>query len=154
MENFIEENQEYHDVYQYLDEVDQVYITAGSSEKAKNRIIGYCLGKRNLDSFVIPKTHEISLMGSRPIQVSDTLTLHITSFHLSLEQAIFKRIFDVLASIIGLIVLSPILIAIAVTIKLYDGGPVFFRQERLTRANTKFLIYKFRSMIADAEILA
>ena len=57
-----------------------------------------------------------------------------------------KRIFDLLASAIGLILLSPLLLAIAVFIKLKMPGPVLFRQERTGRNGKPFTIFKFRSM--------
>jgi lipopolysaccharide/colanic/teichoic acid biosynthesis glycosyltransferase len=61
-----------------------------------------------------------------------------------------KRLIDVLASAFGLIVLSPVLVCIAVAVKVTSYGPVFFRQERVGRHGQAFLIWKFRSMIVDA----
>ena len=57
-----------------------------------------------------------------------------------------KRVFDILLSISGLIITSPLFLIIALMIKLGDGGPVFFTQERIGRYGKKFHIYKFRSM--------
>ncbi len=62
-----------------------------------------------------------------------------------------KRLFDVVAGIIGLLVLSPVLIIIAVFIKMESKGPVFFRQVRVTQYGKRFFIFKFRSMVANAE---
>ena len=62
-----------------------------------------------------------------------------------------KRIFDWLASGLGLLVLSPVLVALAVCIKLDSPGPVFFRQERVGRGGKMFRIHKFRTMVTDAE---
>lgn len=64
-----------------------------------------------------------------------------------------KRAFDILVSGAGLIVLSPIALVIAVAIKLEDGGPVFFLQERVGKDCVVFPAFKFRSMIVDAERL-
>ena len=64
---------------------------------------------------------------------------------------VIKRIVDLLGSIIGLILLSPILIIIAITIKLDSKGPVFFIQERVGKDGQVFSMYKFRSMVIDAE---
>jgi lipopolysaccharide/colanic/teichoic acid biosynthesis glycosyltransferase len=63
-----------------------------------------------------------------------------------------KRLFDWLASGLGLLVLSPVLFALAVWIKLDSPGPVFFRQERVGRFGRVFRIYKFRTMVKDAEL--
>lgn len=62
-----------------------------------------------------------------------------------------KRIFDILASVIGLLILSPILLLIVVIIKTTDRGPVFYRQWRVGKDNKEFRLYKFRSMYVDAD---
>jgi lipopolysaccharide/colanic/teichoic acid biosynthesis glycosyltransferase len=62
-----------------------------------------------------------------------------------------KRLFDVGATIAGLFVLWPVLLIVALLIKLDDGGSVFFRQERVGRAGRRFRVWKFRTMIPDAE---
>ena len=64
---------------------------------------------------------------------------------------ISKRIFDLLASVLGLLLLAPILLLIAIAIKLDSRGPVFFRQERVGQNGKPFLIHKFRTMTTDAE---
>ena len=62
-----------------------------------------------------------------------------------------KRIIDILGSIIGLLLLSPILIITAIVIKLDSKGPIFFIQERVGKNGEYFNMYKFRSMVIDAE---
>jgi lipopolysaccharide/colanic/teichoic acid biosynthesis glycosyltransferase len=62
-----------------------------------------------------------------------------------------KRLFDVLVSSAGLLVLTPVAVAIAIAIKVEDGGPILFRQPRVGQHGRQFLVYKFRSMIPDAE---
>jgi lipopolysaccharide/colanic/teichoic acid biosynthesis glycosyltransferase len=66
---------------------------------------------------------------------------------------VIKRIFDFICSTLGLIVLSPILIAIAIKIKIGSDGPVFFKQIRVGEKNKEFRILKFRTMVVDAEKL-
>jgi lipopolysaccharide/colanic/teichoic acid biosynthesis glycosyltransferase len=61
------------------------------------------------------------------------------------------RIFDIVAAGVGLITLAPLLAVIAVAIKVTDGGPVLFRQERIGRHRRPFHIIKFRTMTRDAE---
>lgn len=63
----------------------------------------------------------------------------------------FKRIFDVVASLIMLIVLSPAFLILAVAIKLDSKGPVFYRQERVTQYGKRFRIHKFRTMVQNAD---
>ena len=62
---------------------------------------------------------------------------------------VFKRAFDILASIIGLILLSPIFLSIAILVKLSSPGPIFFYQERIGRNGRAFKFYKFRSMFVN-----
>lgn len=62
-----------------------------------------------------------------------------------------KRLFDWLASTFGLLALAPVLLLLAVWIKLDSQGPVFFRQERVGRGGKLFRIHKFRTMVTDAE---
>lgn len=64
-----------------------------------------------------------------------------------------KRGFDVIVSFIMLLVLSPVMLALSITIVLDSKGGVFFRQERITQYGKKFRIHKFRTMVADAEKL-
>lgn len=68
-------------------------------------------------------------------------------------QLFFKRLFDILISLILLILLSPIMIIIAIIIKLDSKGPVFFRQKRITQYGKTFRIFKFRTMVENAEKL-
>ena len=58
---------------------------------------------------------------------------------------------DIVSSLAGCVILSPLLIIIAAAVKLYDGGPVFYTQDRLTRDGREFKMYKFRSMRVNAE---
>ena len=61
------------------------------------------------------------------------------------------RLFDILLSGIGLIMLSPMFLIICIWIKLDTKGPVFFKQNRVGKDNVDFILYKFRSMITDAD---
>ncbi len=63
----------------------------------------------------------------------------------------FKRLFDILVSLIMLIVLSPVFLILAIAIKTDSKGPVFYRQVRVTQYNKKFRIFKFRSMVEGAD---
>ncbi|MBR5529636.1 MAG: sugar transferase [Oscillospiraceae bacterium] len=63
----------------------------------------------------------------------------------------FKRFFDIVLSVFALIVLSPVFLGVFIAIKLEDGGKVIFKQTRLTKNNKEFSMYKFRSMVPDAE---
>lgn len=62
-----------------------------------------------------------------------------------------KRVFDLFWTVPGLIILSPVFLCIALWIKLDDGGPIFFKQERVGQSGQLFRIWKFRTMVVDAE---
>ena len=64
---------------------------------------------------------------------------------------VLKRIFDLVMSLILLIILSPVFIGVAIWIKLDSKGPVFYRQERITQYGKKFKIFKFRTMVVNAD---
>lgn len=65
----------------------------------------------------------------------------------------FKRVIDVVCSLVGLLVLSPVLIIVSILIKLESDGPIIFSQDRIGYMGQKFKMYKFRSMVVNAEEL-
>lgn len=75
--------------------------------------------------------------------------LQVSVGPLSIRDQLAKRMFDIGVAIVGLLALSPLLLVVALAIKLEDGGPVFFVQRRVGRGNRFFPIYKFRSMADD-----
>ncbi|MBE6094949.1 MAG: sugar transferase [Schwartzia succinivorans] len=62
-----------------------------------------------------------------------------------------KRVFDIVSSAIAIAVFSPILLVLAIAVRLDSPGPIFFRQKRLTKDGREFMMYKFRSMVVNAE---
>jgi exopolysaccharide biosynthesis polyprenyl glycosylphosphotransferase len=77
--------------------------------------------------------------------------LYIESAHLSSAQAVAKRAFDLVLSAVAIIVLAPIMLIVAAVIKCSDPGPVFFKQRRVGRNGAPFDVFKFRTMVVDAE---
>jgi exopolysaccharide biosynthesis polyprenyl glycosylphosphotransferase len=90
--------------------------------------------------------HQLGAVGVHRFDALDRTTLVVSTGPLGLRARIIKRGFDIVAALAGLIVLSPLLVAVAVLIKLEDGGPVLFIQRRLGRGNQFFDMFKFRSM--------
>ena len=91
------------------------------------------------------------MRGAEIVHLFDTPLLLYRNIGLTVEQRFLKRAFDIVVSAVMLLLTSPFLLISAVAIKLYDGGPVFFRQARGTIGGKIFYIHKFRSMIVDAE---
>ena len=63
----------------------------------------------------------------------------------------FKRVFDIVVSLVMLIILSPVFLILAIAIKIDSKGPVFYRQERVTQYGKRFRIHKFRTMVQNAD---
>lgn len=119
--------------------------------QARNQIMKYCY-QESIRTYVTPKISDILFRGADDIHLFDTPLLLSRNQGLSIDQRIVKRTMDILLSLVGIILASPFMLIIALAVKLYDGGPVFYRQERLTRDGRTFLIYKFRSMGVDSEV--
>jgi len=77
---------------------------------------------------------------------------HASDFAASADNAI-KRMCDIIASLIGIILLTPVWIIVAAMVRLHDGGPAFFKQERVGLDGTSFTMFKFRTMHVDAEAM-
>ena len=91
------------------------------------------------------------IMSAENIHLFDTSLLLFRHRGLTAEQQFFKRAFDIVTSLLGIIVASPFMIVIAILVKLYDKGPVFYKQARLTKGGKVFYVMKFRSMRVDSE---
>ncbi len=116
----------------------------------RNDILKYCFEKK-IRVYVAPKISDIIIRGAEDIRLFDTPLLLCRNSGLTLEQRFVKRLFDLLFSIIVGIIFLPISIIIALLIKLEDGGSVLYKQKRLTLDDRIFYVYKFRSMIPNAE---
>jgi exopolysaccharide biosynthesis polyprenyl glycosylphosphotransferase len=86
-----------------------------------------------------------------PQQVGGCALLYLSPARLEVPALLVKRIFDLVLAAIALVIAAPMMIAIAIAIKLDSPGPVFFRQERVGLGGRRFTIWKFRSMCIDSE---
>ena len=125
-------------------------IICDISGQIRNDIIKYCFDN-SIRAYISPKISDIIIRGGEEITLFDTPLLLCRNGGLSLEQRIIKRIFDIVVSAVGVVALSPVMLLIALAIKIDDGGKIFYKQKRLTIDAREFYVYKFRSMIADAE---
>lgn len=116
----------------------------------RNKIVKYCFEK-SIKTYVTPKISDIIVGSSDRFHLFDTPLLVCKNTGLSYEQTLAKRVVDVVISLLLIILTSPIMLLVAAAIKINDRGPVLFKQERLTLNNEIFNIYKFRSMVVDAE---
>lgn len=98
----------------------------------------------------IPRYFELHNWRSEAEELHGLTLMHLPTPSLAASARITKRLMDITLSAVALLVASPLLLGIAVAIKLDTPGPVFFRQERTGRGGKPFRIFKFRSMTADA----
>ena len=118
--------------------------------RLRNDILKYCY-QQNKVVYVIPKISDIIIRSASDITYFDSPIMKCSSSGLTVEQRAVKRFIDIAISLVGIIVLSPVMLLVALAIKLYDGGPVFYKQKRCTKDLKTFDIIKFRSMVVDAE---
>ncbi len=137
-------------IYGLIDAVDKVYVGDGITGTDKLNIIKYC-SEKGKDIYLVPGLYEISMVDFKVSQVDDMLVFKLEDLGLTYEQRFFKRTMDIVISSLGLIITSPLLLIVSVLIKLYDGGRVFYKQERVTENNKIFNLYKFRTMVENAE---
>lgn len=128
----------------------QTVFLSGIHSHERNIIIKYCVA-HDIDVFVIPRVGDVLMSAARPMHMFHLPMLHLGRYSVQPEYLFFKRLVDVLISGVMLIVLSPIMLIVAACIKATDGGPVFYKQVRLTKDGKTFKILKFRSMRVDAE---
>lgn len=115
-----------------------------------DEITKYCF-QHSIRIYLVPEVADIILLGSEQIHLFDTPLLLQRNQGLDGAQQIAKRSMDIIISFLMLVVASPIMLLIAICIKLQDGGSVIYRQTRLTLDGREFHIYKFRSMCMDSE---
>lgn len=130
--------------HHHIDEI--IHMHANSTEDA--RWLGFCQ-QQNIAYRFIP-----SIMGLYGTNVQTSLhggvpVLELRTTPLEGWGRIVKRIVDFITSLLGVVILSPLFLVIAIAIKLTDPGPVFYLDERLSRTGKKIKIYKFRSMKAE-----
>ncbi len=106
------------------------------------------LGK---EFFIIPAMYELNFTKVMLAFFDDVMVLHIIPHRLSSTQMFIKRFFDLLFSGIGILVAAIPMLLIALVIRISDGGPAMYTQVRLTKGMREFNIYKFRTMVVNAE---
>jgi exopolysaccharide biosynthesis polyprenyl glycosylphosphotransferase len=100
---------------------------------------------------VLPRLLEVVGSSSTFDDIDGMTLLGLRRYGLSKSSAILKRTMDLCAAAVGLALLAPLLLVLAIFIKLDSRGPVFFRQPRIGQSGRRFAMLKFRSMVADAE---
>ncbi len=136
-------------IFAAVDEYDSVLLGAMDPGR-RLEIFNYCY-RRGKRINIIPEPADIALSVAHQTQLFDTPILLCKNSELTPEQRLVKRLIDLLLASVLLVILSPVMLLCALAIKLQDGGPVFFRQKRLTFGGKPFDIIKFRTMCVDAD---
>lgn len=116
----------------------------------RNKVLKYCYG-RNLRVYIMPKISDVILSGAEQLHLFDSPILLTREEPLRLEERAIKRLIDIVCSLILIVISSPFMLVTAIAVKLYDGGPILYKQIRCTKGAKEFKICKFRSMRVDAE---
>lgn len=127
----------------------QTVFVSGVHSHERNILLKYCVENR-INMFVIPRIGDVIMSGAWPMHMFHLPILRVGRYMATPEYLFFKRLMDIVLSLVALIILSPILLVTAIAVK-SDGGPAFYKQVRLTKDGKEFKILKFRSMRVDAE---
>ena len=132
-----------------LDGMEAVFLS-GVHSHDRNIIIKYCV-ERHISTFVIPRIGDVLMSSAHRMHMFHLPMLRVDGYNPTPEFLFLKRTFDIVCSLMGMVLTSPIMLVTAICIKKTDGGPVFYKQTRLTKDGKQFEILKFRSMRVDAE---
>ena len=137
------------EVEKAIDASDAV-IFMGIDANQRARLMERCLEQRKV-FFFVPEFADIICRGCTVKNFLDTPLMRYDYNYDKRRSYTVKRACDILFSLVFLVVLSPVMLISAIAIHLEDKGPVFYRQERVTLDGRTFNIWKFRSMVVDAE---
>ena len=132
-----------------LEHYDAVFV-GGINSDCRNDLLKYCK-TRGMPGFFLPHIGDVIMQEATHVKTFDSPVLYVNRTIPDPLYAFAKRTFDLLTSGVALILLSPLMLITALVVKLYDHGPAFYRQTRLTIDGKEFRILKFRSMRVDAE---
>ena len=136
-------------VLEQLEDV-QVVFVSGIENGLRTRLIKFCVAN-DVKGYFIPKLSEIIMAGAEHMSMFSEPVMKVQRAPVKSDYLALKRLMDIVAASIGLLITSPVMLATAIAIKMNDGGPVFYRQKRLTQNGRVFSIMKFRSMTVNAE---
>ncbi|MCI6034524.1 MAG: exopolysaccharide biosynthesis polyprenyl glycosylphosphotransferase [Firmicutes bacterium] len=119
-------------------------------DEIRNQILKFCFEKGKRVYFP-PKISDIIIKSSDDLNLVDTPLYICKNTDISIAERFLKRLMDIVISLTGIILTSPIMLITAICIYAYDRGPVLYKQVRCTKGNREFEICKFRSMVVNAE---
>lgn len=135
-----------------LDELDvqEVIIAAELSPELTRRLTTCCF-ERGVLVYVFPAVLGTVHCRAEPLQVGPRSLVHLYPARLELPALLVKRAFDLVLATVAVFLFAPVMIAVALAIRLNSPGPVFFRQQRVGVGGQPFIMWKFRSMVIDSD---
>ena len=127
----------------------QTVFVSGVHSHERNVILKYCV-KHGIMMYLVPRIGDVLMSGAQQMHMFHLPMLRVGRYNPSPWHTIAKRTFDVVSAGALFLVISPLMLITAIAIKT-DGGPVFYKQRRLTQDGKEFDVLKFRSMRVDAE---
>lgn len=127
----------------------QTVFVSGVHSHERNIILKYCV-EHGIMMYLVPRIGDVLMSGAQQMHMFHLPMLRVGRYNPSPWQTIAKRTFDVVSAGALFLVISPLMLITAIAIKT-DGGPVFYKQRRLTQDGKEFDVLKFRSMRVDAE---
>ena len=115
------------------------------------RELGWALADRQVKMIMAPALTDIAGPRIHTQPVAGLPLIHVSTPNLGSGQRLLKRFFDIASSLLLLVAISPILLLVAIVIRIDSPGPILFMQERVGAQGQHFRMYKFRSMVVDAE---
>ncbi len=138
------------ELYDSIKSVNAVFL-CGVPSDYRNEVVKHCIANGKV-VYIKPKISDTIIRGGRTIQLMNVPVYRCKRADDSnLVYHLLKRIADIVLSLIAIVISSPFMLVTAIAIKAYDGGDVIYKQTRLTKNGKEFEIYKFRSMIQNAE---
>lgn len=130
---------------------DNIMLSSNIDQEKKAQMLYHSM-KMNKIIYVVPSLYDLLLSKSTITSLEDSMVMAVKPFGLTVDERIIKRIFDLVFSIVGMIVLSPLILLAAIAVKLDNpSGKILYTQTRIGLNNKLFTIYKFRTMIENAE---
>ncbi|GAA3930742.1 sugar transferase [Microbacterium soli] len=145
---------DFDDVHDIIDshQIDSVILsTADAITPERARRFGWALDQKRIGLIVAPALTDIAGPRIHTRPVSGLPLIHVEYPHFEGRQRIAKRAFDIIGSLILLVLFSPVMIAVALAVKLTSPGPIFYAQERVGLHGKPFKMFKFRSMVVGAD---
>ena len=143
---------EIRDLARSLD-VQRAVVTPDSFEPEMMLDMICTLGAIGVKVSVLPRLLEVVGSSVEFDDLHGVMVMGIKRFSLTRSSTFVKRAFDLIGTSLGLIAIAPLMLAIAIAIKLDSRGPVFFKQRRVGRHGHHFEVYKFRTMVPDADAM-